>query len=215
MHFVKYSHSCIRIESGDTVVVVDPGAFSEPSALDGVDAVLLTHEHFDHLDIDKLTDALARRPSAQIFTHADVVGKLGDLASVTTAVASGEQFTAAGVPVRAFGGLHAEIHADIPRVPNLGFLIADALYHPGDSFDLPGEITGVDTVFVPVSGPWLKLSESVDFVRAIRPRRAVALHDCLLSDAGYLVTDANMSKLSECEYTRLDVGASLKVSTLD
>ncbi|GAA1734684.1 MBL fold metallo-hydrolase [Luedemannella helvata] len=215
MRFVKYSHSCVRIETGDAVLVIDPGAFSEASALDGVDAVLLTHEHFDHLDIDKLTDALARRPEVRIFTHADVVGKLGDLSSVTTTVASGERFTAAGLPVRAFGGLHAEIHPDIPRVTNLGFLVADALYHPGDSFDLPGEVTGVDTVFVPVSGPWLKLSESVDFVRAIRPRRAVALHDCLLSDAGFLVTDANMSKLSGCEYTRLATGAGLAVSAVD
>ncbi|GAA1787167.1 MBL fold metallo-hydrolase [Luedemannella flava] len=215
MRFVKYSHSCVRIEAGDAVLVIDPGAFSEAESLDGVDAVLLTHEHFDHLDINKLTDALARRPEVRIFTHADVVGKLGDLAPVTTTVAPGEAFTAAGLPVRAFGGLHAEIHRDVPRVTNLGFLVADALYHPGDSFDLPGDVTGVDTVFVPVSGPWLKISESVDFVRAIRPRRAVALHDCLLSDAGFLVTDGNMSKLSGCEYTRLAAGSGLPVSTMD
>jgi L-ascorbate metabolism protein UlaG (beta-lactamase superfamily) len=215
VRFVKYSHSCVRIETGDAVLVIDPGVFSEAAALDGVDAVLITHEHFDHLDLDKLTDALASRPEVRIFTHADVVGKLGDLASITTTVASGESFAAAGVPIKSYGGLHAEIHRDIPRVVNLGFLVADSVYHPGDSFDLPGDVTGVDTVFVPVSGPWLKLSESVDFVRAIKPRRAVALHDCLLSDAGFMVTDGNMSKLSGCDYARLEAGTSVAVSNVE
>src|SRR4029078_3277626 len=107
MRLLKYSHACVRVESDAAVLVVDPGAFTEPEALDGVDAVLITHEHFDHLDVDKLADALARRPAVRIFTHADVLPKLGDLAEVTTTVSSGEGFTAAELPVRAFVSLHA------------------------------------------------------------------------------------------------------------
>jgi hypothetical protein len=110
--------------------------------------------------------------------------------------------------VRAYGGWHAEIHPEIPRVVNLGFLVEDSLYHPGDSFDVP-EGADVDTVFVPISGPWLKISESVDFVRRIAPRRAFALHDCLLSERGYGIYDGNMSRLAGCEYARLDPGSSV------
>ena len=149
-----------------------------------MDAVLITHEHGDHLDVDKLADALAKRPSVRIFTHPDVVAKLAALDGVVDRRStSGETFKAAGLRVRAYGGLHAEIHPDIPRVANLGFLIDDSLYHPGDSFDLPDGVRSIDTVFVPISAPWLKLSESVDFVRAVKPRRAYALHDCLLSES--------------------------------
>lgn len=210
MRLTKYSHACIRIEGDGAVLVIDPGAFTERAALDGADAVLITHEHFDHLDVGKLADELGRRPSVAVYTHPDVVPKLGQLAGVVHAVTSGEQFSAAGFPVRAYGGWHAEIHPDVPRVPNLGFLVEDSVYHPGDSFDVPAGAT-VETLFVPVSGPWLKLSESVEFVRAIGPRRAYALHDSLLSEAGHGVTDGNMSRLSNCEYARLESGTTVTV----
>lgn len=208
MRLIKYTHACVRIEADAAVLVIDPGAFTERAALDGVDAVLITHEHFDHLNVEALADELGKRPAVKVFTHAAVVDKLDALAGAVTTVASGDEFEAAGFKVRAYGGWHAEIHPDVPRVPNLGFLVDEMLYHPGDSFDVPAGAT-VDTLFVPVSGPWLKISESVEFVRAVAPRRAYALHDALLSEAGYKVTDANMSRLSGTEYARLAPGAAV------
>ncbi len=210
MRFLKYSHACVRVESDAAVLVIDPGGLTEREALDGADAVLITHEHFDHLDVDALADELGKRPSVRIYTHPAVATQLGDLSDAVTTVESGDTFEAAGFAIRAFGGLHAEIHPDVPRVPNLGFLVAGSLYHPGDSFDVPGDAE-VDTLFVPISGPWLKLSESVDFVRRIRPRRAYALHDCLLSDAGFKVYDGNMARLSECDYARLLPGVAVSL----
>jgi L-ascorbate metabolism protein UlaG (beta-lactamase superfamily) len=208
MRLTKYGHSCVRIERDAAVVVIDPGVFSEPAALDGVDAVLITHEHVDHLNVDALADALGKRPSVTVYTHAEVVPKLDALSGVVTTVASGQSFEAAGFRVRAYGGWHAEIHPEIPRVVNLGFLIEDSVYHPGDSFDVPADAQ-VDTLFVPISAPWLKLSESVEFVRKVAPRRAYALHDCLLSEAGFMVTDNNMARLSGCEYARLAAGQTI------
>jgi len=210
MRLLKYSHACVRVESDAAVLVIDPGAFTERTALDGADAVLITHEHFDHLDVDALADELGKRPSVTVFTHPEVAAKLDALAGAVSTVTSGDTFEAAGFAVRAYGGLHAEVHPDVPRVANLGFLVEDSFYHPGDSFDLPGG-AGVDTLFVPISGPWLKISESVEFVRAIRPRRAFALHDCLLSDAGLAVYDANMARLSGCDYVRLAPGEAVSL----
>jgi len=207
VRLTKYSHACVRLE-GDGVLVIDPGVFSEAEALDGVDAVLITHEHFDHLNVDALTDALAKRPAVRIFTHPDVVPKLGDLASVTTTVNSGDDFTAAGFGVRAYGGLHAVIHPDLPRVANLGYAIDETVYHPGDSFDVPADVR-VDTLFVPVSAPWLKTAESVDFIRAVKPRRAYALHDALLNDLGAPIVERVINQLSGAEYQRLSPGTVL------
>jgi L-ascorbate metabolism protein UlaG (beta-lactamase superfamily) len=209
MRLTKYSHACVRLERDGAVVVIDPGTLSEREALDGVDAVLITHEHFDHLDVDKLTDALSARASIRIFTHPDVTPKLGDLAEVVTEIQPGDDFEAAGFQVRTYGGLHAIIHPDLPRVANLGFFI-EGVYHPGDSFDVPTDAE-VETLFVPVSGPWLKLSESVEFVRAVAPRRAYALHDGLLNDIGLKVYDTNMANLSGCEYARLGAGEAAKL----
>jgi L-ascorbate metabolism protein UlaG (beta-lactamase superfamily) len=209
MQLTKFSHSCIRLERDGAVLVIDPGNLSERAALDGVDAVLITHEHADHLDLDALTDALANRSAVSIYTHPEVTAKLGDLRDIVTEVVAGDEFTAAGFSVRAYGGLHAMIHPDVPRVANVGFFI-EGVYHPGDSFDVPTD-AAVEVLFVPISAPWLKIAESVEFVRAVGPRRAYALHDSLLSEAGYSLTDANMARLSKCDYARLVAGETVRL----
>jgi L-ascorbate metabolism protein UlaG (beta-lactamase superfamily) len=207
MRLTKFSHACVRLERDGAVLVIDPGTLSERAALDGVDAVLITHEHIDHLDIDALADTLAKRPAVRIFTHPEVTPKLGDLAEVVSEVVAGDDFEAAGFAVRTYGGLHAMIHPELPRVANVGFFV-EGVYHPGDSFDVPTDAE-VHTLFVPMSGPWLKLSESVEFVRQVAPRRAYALHDGLLSDAGLRVYDRNLATLAGCDYTRLAAGDSV------
>lgn len=210
MRITKYTHACLRLEHSGGVLVIDPGVFSEPEALEGADAVLITHEHVDHIDIDKLRVAAARQPALTVHTHPDVEAQLTDLDADVFAVSPGEEFVAAGMTVRAHGGQHAIIHPDIPRVVNVGFVI-DApdgtIYHPGDSFHVPDE--EIATLFVPVSAPWLKLSESIDFARAVRPQRAFALHDSLLVDAGQQIVTGHMTRLSGTHYTRLVPGTTI------
>jgi L-ascorbate metabolism protein UlaG (beta-lactamase superfamily) len=212
MKVIKYSHACLRVEREGAVIVIDPGTLSEPEAVDGADAVLITHEHFDHVDVQKLVDAVAKRPAITVYTHPDVTPKLSEFGGVVTEVMPGGEFIAAGFTVRTYGGLHAVIHPELPRVANVGFLVEGeggegGVYHPGDSFDVPTD-ADVETLFVPVAGPWLKLAEAVEFVRAIKPRRAFALHDGLLNDVGHQVVTGNMARLSGCEYARLDPGAA-------
>jgi L-ascorbate metabolism protein UlaG (beta-lactamase superfamily) len=206
----KFTHSCLRIE-GDGVLVVDPGEFSERSALDGADAVLITHEHPDHLDVAAVAEAAAKRPGLRVFAHAEVLPKLAAFGDIATAVGPGEQFGAAGFRVRAFGGRHALIHPDIPRIANLAYLIGDDdtnVYHPGDSFTVP-EDTDVDTLFVPLNAPWMKLMESIDFVRAVRPGRAYALHDGLLNETGAKISDGHLERLSGTAYQHVAPGTTI------
>ncbi|MFC7548284.1 MBL fold metallo-hydrolase [Plantactinospora sp. GCM10030261] len=206
MRLTKHSHACLRFEHDGGVLVIDPGLFTEPAVLDGADAVLVTHEHPDHLDVEAIATAAGRRPGLTVYGHPDVLAKVDGTDAVRQPVSAGESFTAAGVPVRAYGGQHAVIHPDIPRLVNLGYLIDDRVYHPGDSFAAP-EDAPVDTLFVPIHAPWLKISEAVDFVRAVRPRRAFALHDGLLNEAGLGFTNANLARLAQCEYARIEPGS--------
>ena len=151
MRITKFTHACLRIEHDGGVLVIDPGVFTEAEALDGADAVLITHEHFDHVDIEALR--ALKRPELTVHTHADVEAQLTDLDADVYAVAPGDTFVAAGMTVRAHGGRHAVIHADIPRIVNVGFVIDTPdgpLYHPGDAFHVPDE--EIATLFVPVSG---------------------------------------------------------------
>lgn len=207
MQVTKYTHSCVRLEHDGGVLVVDPGVYSEPEALDGVDAVLITHEHPDHVNVEALTRALDRRP-VPVHGPASLAGALGDAAEALTVVVPGESFTAAGVAVRAYGGQHAVIHPDIPVVQNLGYVFNDVVYHPGDSLVVPDDIQ-VDTLFAPIHAPWSKFSEVVDFIRAVAPRRAFALHDGLLNDRGFGVLDRQYIALSKTEYRRLEPGTRI------
>ena len=54
MDITKFTHACVRLDCKGRVLVIDPGIFSEPQALIGADAVLVTHEHADHIDILRL-----------------------------------------------------------------------------------------------------------------------------------------------------------------
>jgi L-ascorbate metabolism protein UlaG (beta-lactamase superfamily) len=208
MRVTKFTHACLRVEHAGGVLVIDPGVFSEPEALDGADAVLITHEHFDHVDIEALR--ALHRPELTVHTHADVEAQLTDLDADVYAVAPGDTFVAAGMTVRAHGGRHAVIHPDIPRIVNVGFVIDTPdgpLYHPGDAFHVPDE--EIATLFVPVSAPWLKLAEAIDFTRAVAPERAFALHDSLLVDAGQQMVTGHMTRLSGTRYARLEPGTTV------
>jgi L-ascorbate metabolism protein UlaG (beta-lactamase superfamily) len=201
----KFGHACVRFEAGDRVLVIDPGTFSEPESLTGATAVLITHEHADHLDVAALKEARDRNPALTVHTHAALAESLGD---GVNAVAAGDTFSVAGFSVRAVGGAHAEIIDGLPGCPNLGFIV-DGVYHPGDSLFVPAE--AVDTLLVPASGPWLKLREAIEFVRAVRPARAFPIHDALLSELGNDNFDGWLEAKVGNEYARLPLGEPVEV----
>jgi len=209
MRLTKYGHACVRLEDGGRVLVIDPGVYSEPEVLSGATAVLVTHEHADHVDVDKLKAARAANPALTVHTHAALAATLGaDLGGVVTAVAAGDAFTAAGFTVRAVGGRHAEIIDGLPGCANVGFVV-DGVYHPGDSLFVPDE--GVDTLLVPAGGPWLKLREAVEFARAIGPARAFPIHDAGLSEIGWGSFDGWMEEASRTDYARIPLGGSVEL----
>ncbi|GAA4833242.1 hypothetical protein GCM10023221_07060 [Luteimicrobium xylanilyticum] len=180
-------HACARLTDRSGALVIDPGAFSSPDALASVDAVLVTHEHADHVDIEPLLTALAERPHVEVWAPAAVVAALQtrgvELQRLHEAV-PGTALRVLGHDVDVVGGTHATIHADLPRIANVGYVVDGAVLHPGDAFvELPHGAR-VHVVLTPVSGPWLKLAEVVDWVRALQPTVVVPIHDALLSPIG-------------------------------
>ncbi|NYI03293.1 MBL fold metallo-hydrolase [Allostreptomyces psammosilenae] len=188
MELTKFGHSCVRVtKEGAGVLVIDPGAFSEPEALDGADAVLITHEHVDHFDPRALHAAAERNPAMRVWTVRSVAEQLADLPVPVRVVGDQDTFEAAGFQVSGHGTEHAVIHPDIPRVANTGFLVDGTLFHPGDALTVPG--VPVHTLLLPVHAPWAKLAEVIDYAREVAPQRAFALHDGLLNANGLAVTE--------------------------
>jgi len=193
MRITKFGHACVRIEHDGQQVVIDPGMFTDREAVDGATAVLVTHEHPDHLDEDNL-----RAADAPIHTIQAVHDQLPpDLAERASVVAPGSSFDV-GLPVTAVGEMHAVIHPSFPRFHNSGYLLTagdTTIYHPGDSLELPGRT--VDVLCAPVSGPWLKMSEALDFCKAVGADRTMAIHDRLLSEFGLGMYDQRMPAFLE------------------
>lgn len=205
MRLTKFGHACVRLEKGDQVLVIDPGTFSEAESLSGATAVLITHEHADHIDVQKLAAAQASNPQLVVYTHGALAESLG---GSVIAVSVGDTFTTAGFTVQVVGGMHAEIIDGLPGCPNVGFIV-DGVYHPGDSLFVPTQ--EVDTLLVPASGPWLKLREAIEFVRSVRPARAFPVHDAMLSQLGLNNFDSWLEAKSDTKYARIPVGKSVSI----
>jgi L-ascorbate metabolism protein UlaG (beta-lactamase superfamily) len=184
MKLTKHEHACVVLEKDGTSIVIDPGSFSSGAAeiIAGADAILITHEHADHVNEAAVNAALAARPDLRVYAPAALGGIFAAHSDQFTAVAAGNSLAVGSFAVTVHGSKHAVIHPDIPVIPNVGYLIDGSLYHPGDAYFVP-EVP-VSVLLLPTSGPWMKLGEAADYVRAVRPQQAVQIHEMLLSDIG-------------------------------
>ncbi|WP_020389722.1 MBL fold metallo-hydrolase [Kribbella catacumbae] len=189
MDLTHYGHACVLAELpvGERTVrlLFDPGTYSADfDSLLGIDVVLITHAHPDHLDGERLGRLLANNPEAEVVLGAHCQATLGDQGGIAQdrmrVVGPGDKVRLRGVDVEVVGGEHACIHSELPIVPNNGYLInGGSLLHPGDALD---EVSApVDVLLLPIGGPWMKIGEGVDYLRAVAPRLAVPIHQAGLA----------------------------------
>ncbi|GHJ41278.1 MBL fold metallo-hydrolase [Streptomyces sp. TS71-3] len=210
MDLTKKSHACVRLEKDGRTLVIDPGGYSEEDAAVGADAVLITHEHPDHFDEGRLRAGLDANPAAEVWTLRSVADQVSAaFPGRVHTVGHGDAFTAAGFDVQVHGELHAVIHPDIPRITNVGFLVDEAVFHPGDALTVPG--APVDILLLPVHAPWNKLSEIADYVREVGPRVTYDVHDALLSDLARPTYDRLLGSLAGADHQRLAPGGSTRL----
>ena len=190
MRLTHLGHACLLVETAESRVLIDPGTFSSGfEQLRDLDAIVVTHQHVDHYDADRLPALLAANRQAAVYADpqtAAMIASNGNGSSDVVVLVEGESHAVGSATLSPVGSRHALIHEFVPRPSNVGIVLrADgepSLYHPGDSID--GEPGDVDVLAVPVSAPWCKVAETIGFVRRVGPSGIVPIHDALLSSVG-------------------------------
>lgn len=212
MRIYKHGHACVRLETGNAVLVLDPGMFTERAAVEGATAILITHEHVDHWSPEML--AVTQAP---VFTIEAVAAQIRsaapEVAERVTVVAPGDVLDL-GVPVTVVGEKHAVIHPELPHFDNSGYLLevdGTRIFHPGDALTVPAVTP--DLLLLPVSAPWLKVAECIDYARDVGAPRSLAIHDAVYSEAGLGIVDGHLGRFlapTEQEYVRLQPGEEFR-----
>lgn len=211
MKLTKFEHSCLVVEKAGSRLVIDPGSFTLPLAdLDGVAAIVITHEHADHWTPEHLERILERNPDARILGPAGVAAAAKDFTVET--VAGGDTVEVEPFSLRFFGEKHAVIHSSIPVVDNVGVMVDEKLYYGGDSYTVPD--VPVEVLAAPIGAPWLKIGEAMDYVLEVGPRRSFPIHEAVLSQIGKTMTQARIEAVTQQgggEFFVLEPGESLEL----
>ena len=176
MRITKFGQCCLLIEEKGLRIITDPGNYSvAQNEVENVDIILITHEHQDHFHVDSIKKIIARNPKVKIISNSAVGALLAKENIPFTLVADGDESTEKGVLIEGMGRDHAIIWGDFGKCENTGYMVANKLFYPGDSFYNPKR--SVDTLALPVAGPWMKISEAIDYLLAVKPKKAFPVHD--------------------------------------
>lgn len=204
MQITRFGHAAVLVEAADTRILIDPGTFSLDATfeLEDLDAIVVTHQHPDHIDRDRGQHLIERNPDAALLCDPETASVLafGSWLEHGDEVETGIK----GITVRGVGAEHAVIVPDLPRIANVGVLLGapgePTLFHPGDSYEYAPE--GVDVLALPLSAPWGKVSETVDFVQRVSPTTLFPIHDLTISELAYGIYWGHVSNFGGVEDVR-------------
>lgn len=171
----KLVHACLLVETPESRTLIDPGVFSwtddrlDLAVVGGVDRILITHEHADHVSVDFVKAVLEMSDDARVETT-----------DALAVILAREGIDAGGVATPRFRAPHERIPIG-PGPQNTGFHVDGVLSHPGDSHSF---VETMPILAMPFIAPWGSLTAAVDRVRLNAPRYVVPIHDWFLSTEG-------------------------------
>ncbi len=184
MKITKFGHSCILIEEKDVRILTDPGNYSTAqNNVKNIDVILITHQHQDHCDVNSIKTILKNNPYAKIITNKTVSAILKKNGIESIIVEEGQTFLEKDIIIEGFGKEHAVIYSSIPAVQNIGYLIADRLFFPGDALINPER--KIEILALPIYAPWMRISEAIDYAIQLQPKTCFPIHDGILKNPAF------------------------------
>ena len=177
MTITKLGHSCLVIQEGALKIIIDPGSYTVEGikSITDLDVILITDEHQDHFDVGSIEILRANNPGVKIFTQRSVQKMLADKNIPSELILDKQVITIKDITIEGCGEKHAVLHSSIPQTDNTGYIIGGRFFHPGDALTMPGK--PIEILALPVTGPWVKMSESIDYAIAVHPKVCFPIHD--------------------------------------
>jgi L-ascorbate metabolism protein UlaG (beta-lactamase superfamily) len=184
LEFQWTGHDGFRITDlkNKRIIYIDPFQLGEKHKTKDADIVLVSHDHFDHLSIEDLTEIV--NSNTEIVAAKECLGKLQDLpAGRITTLNPGERASPRGLVVEAIRAYNTNKKFHPKEENKIGFVITvdgHRIYHSGDTDIIP-EMSGLnpDIALLPVSGTYVMTADEA--ARAtdefIKPRKfAIPMH---------------------------------------
>lgn len=211
MRITRLGHSTLLVETARTRVLIDPGVFSDRwHGLTDLGAVLVTHQHPDHVDVDNLAALIGADPATRLLVEPAVVDMVEPAAEE---VRAGDTVTVGDLTVEVVGGDHAVIHPDIPRVGNVGYVVSEGsgprVFHPGDSYGTTPD--GVDVLALPLTAPWANIAATIDFARSVAAPRMFPIHDAIVSEKGRPIYARQAEQMTDSSFDDPPIGEPFDV----
>ncbi len=179
MNITKFGHCCLLLDINGTKIVTDPGSFTTAqNELHEINIILITHEHQDHFHVESVKQMLENNPGATVVTNSAVGALLEKERIASTCVGDGQRAEINGITIEGFGKDHAPIYGEMGQCENTAYMVAEKFYFPGDNFHVCGK--PVEVLALPVSGPWMKMGDAIDFAKQVNATKAFGVHDGMI-----------------------------------
>jgi L-ascorbate metabolism protein UlaG (beta-lactamase superfamily) len=161
------------------------------------------------VDQERLPALLDGNPDATLYADPQTTAQL---AAPCQAVHVGDELSVGQLTIRALGGKHAVIHPEIPVIDNISYVVGDGEHparfmHPGDALFVPGE--PVDVLATPAAAPWMKISEAVDYLRAVDPARAIPIHQAVVAPEARGIYYGRLTEMTSTDFQVLPEESSV------